>query len=116
MMDWRPRVARQGSPMRFLTLRGLAVALIAAVVLHGGPAAAQEYSPPPPETAQQPAPLAPETATDVRVSWEVRNRFRLFRDEKDFTRHLAATSGRRSSPPSRRWRRRRTAAAGPATW
>src|SRR5262245_15835235 len=33
-------------------------------------------------------------ATDVSVSWEVKNRFRLFRDEKDFNRHLAAESGR----------------------
>lgn len=80
--------------MRILTLHGLAVALIAAVVLHGGPTAAQEPSPEAPGTALQPSPAAPETATDVRISWEVRNRFRLFRDEKDFNRHLAATSGR----------------------
>jgi hypothetical protein len=41
-----------------------------------------------------PPPSAPELATDVVVTWEVRNRFRLFRDEKDFDRHFAATSGR----------------------
>src|SRR5260370_22536115 len=35
-----------------------------------------------------------EVATDVSVVWEVKNRFRLFRDEKDFNRHLAVTSGR----------------------
>ena len=29
-----------------------------------------------------------------RIDWEVKNRFRLFRDEKDFHRHVAATSGR----------------------
>jgi hypothetical protein len=38
--------------------------------------------------------LPNEIATDVTVSWEVKNRFRLFRDEKDFNRHLAAESGR----------------------
>jgi hypothetical protein len=38
--------------------------------------------------------LPNEIATDVNVSWEVKNRFRLFRDEKDFNRHLAAESGR----------------------
>src|SRR5262249_52614669 len=38
--------------------------------------------------------LPNEIATDVTVSWEVKNRFRLFRDEKDFNRHLAAQSGR----------------------
>src|SRR5919109_542814 len=27
---------------------------------------------------------------DLRVSWEVKNRFRLFRDERDFLRHVAA--------------------------
>src|SRR5215470_5528111 len=38
--------------------------------------------------------LPNEIASDVTVSWEVKNRFRLFRDEKDFNRHLAAESGR----------------------
>src|SRR5262245_58321836 len=38
--------------------------------------------------------LPNEIATDVSVAWEVKNRFRLFRDEKDFNRHLAAASGR----------------------
>ncbi|MDQ2082289.1 hypothetical protein RA307_19035 [Xanthobacteraceae bacterium Astr-EGSB] len=37
-----------------------------------------------------PAP-APEAAADVTVVWEVKNRFRLFRDEKDFRRHVAAS-------------------------
>src|SRR5215472_7026402 len=71
--------------MRILTLRTvrrMAIAMAAILALHGGPAGAQ-------------APLVPApSASDVRVSWEVRNRFRLFRDEKDFNRHLAATSGR----------------------
>jgi hypothetical protein len=60
----------------------MVIGMIAGLVLHGGPAGAQ-------------APLvsAP-TASGMRVSWEVRNRFRLFRDEKDFNRHLAVTSGR----------------------
>jgi len=30
-------------------------------------------------------------ATNVGISWEVKNRFRLFRDAKDFTRHVAVT-------------------------
>ena len=38
--------------------------------------------------------LPNEIATDVTVAWEVKNRFRLFRDEKDFNRHLAAQNGR----------------------
>jgi hypothetical protein len=61
---------------RFLAMLGMAVAYGAA------PAAAQLSL------------LPPETATDVSVVWEVKNRFRLFRDEKDFNRHLAVTSGR----------------------
>ena len=68
--------------MRILTFGGLAIALAATFALHGGQAAAQ--------AALQPA----EPATDVHVDWQVKNRFRLFRDEKDFNRHLAATSGR----------------------
>src|SRR5690348_13455833 len=38
--------------------------------------------------------LPNQIATDVTISWEVKNRFRLFRDEKDFNRHLAAESRR----------------------
>jgi len=30
---------------------------------------------------------------ELRVAWEVKNRFRLFRDEKDFQRHVAALQG-----------------------
>ena len=64
-------------------LRRLVVfALLALPCLYGGPARAQLSLTP------------PQVATDVSISWEVRNRFRLFRDEKDFNRHLAAESGR----------------------
>ncbi len=41
----------------------------------------------------QPAP-AVEPATGVIITWEVTNRFRLFRDERDFRRHVEAESGR----------------------
>ena len=33
------------------------------------------------------------TAAQMRVTWEVKNRFRLFRNEADFQRHLAADRG-----------------------
>ncbi|HEV3395124.1 MAG TPA: hypothetical protein VG100_03215, partial [Xanthobacteraceae bacterium] len=34
---------------------------------------------------------APEAASDApRIEWEVKNRFRLFRSERDFQRHVAA--------------------------
>ena len=69
--------------MRELTFRCLAaIGMVAGLALQGSPAAAQLSI------------LPAESATDVTISWEVRNRFRLFRDEKDFNRHLAATSGR----------------------
>ena len=59
-----------------------AIGLLALPCLHGGPARAQLS-------------IVPnQVATDVSISWEVHNRFRLFRDEKDFNRHLAAESGR----------------------
>ncbi len=47
---------------------------------------------------RDPIPLAPPAAqaapaTDVRIEWEVRNRFRLFKREEDFRRHVAAYRG-----------------------
>src|SRR5712691_3146980 len=63
---------------RFLAAIGAAMALACVAA----PAAAQ--------LSLTPA----EVATDVSVVWEVKNRFRLFRDERDFNRHLAVTSGR----------------------
>jgi hypothetical protein len=41
----------------------------------------------------QPVPIV-EPATGVIITWEVANRFRLFRDERDFRRHVEAESGR----------------------
>ncbi|MFL9823555.1 hypothetical protein [Rhodoplanes sp. SY1] len=42
-----------------------------------------------------PAPL-PEPAIGVAIDWQVKNRFRLFRDEKDFQRHVTAAAAGRS--------------------
>jgi hypothetical protein len=64
------------------TFRLVASSLLAVLCLAAVPARAQMQI------------LPNEIATDVTVSWEVKNRFRLFRDEKDFNRHLAAESGR----------------------
>ncbi len=69
--------------MSCLTLRfGAAACLAAYMFATASPAAAQ--------MSILPVPTAPEIATDVSVVWEVRNRFRLFRDERDFNRHVAA--------------------------
>jgi hypothetical protein len=38
--------------------------------------------------------LASAQPTDLKISWEVRNRFRLFREEKDFLLHVEALAGR----------------------
>ena len=48
-----------------------------------------------PASAQAPAPgplqiLPPTISQDLRIVWEVKNRFRLFRREQDFLRHVAA--------------------------
>jgi hypothetical protein len=40
------------------------------------------------------APPAVEPATGVSIAWSVVNRFRLFRDERDFLRHVEAMQGR----------------------
>jgi hypothetical protein len=58
------------------------------------PAAAQTQVQPP--AAAPPAGplqiLPPTISTDLRIVWEVKNRFRLFRREADFLRHVAAQS------------------------
>src|SRR3977135_1546304 len=71
-------------PMRHVTFRRLSrpLAAIGALLCFGlaGPPAA-------------PSALTPgDAATNFCISWEVKNRFRLFRDAKDFTRHVAVTS------------------------
>src|ERR1700747_2489434 len=52
-------------------------------------------APVPPAITASPVPpvvqAAPEAASDApRIEWEVKNRFRLFRSERDFQRHVAA--------------------------
>jgi len=39
------------------------------------------------------AAVAQSSGNDLRIEWEVKNRFRLFRDEADFQRHVAAYAG-----------------------
>ena len=47
---------------------------------------------PAPESAAQSANASPASG-ELRVVWEVKNRFRLFRNEADFRKHVAADSG-----------------------
>ena len=49
-----------------------------------------------PWAAAQTAPAAAQTAPDapMQISWEVRNRFRLFREERDFLLHTDSAQGR----------------------
>jgi hypothetical protein len=94
-------------------------ALVAAAVLFAGGALAQSDSPVPPSpiplgpipqspelpgpaplSPAPPAPAPPEAAppaaagpSDFQIAWEVKNRFRLFRYEQDFLRHVAADRG-----------------------
>ena len=74
--------------MRLLHL-GLAAALPVAIFLAQNRAGAQPA---------EPIPAAPqeaiEPATGVVIDWEVVNRFRLFRDQRDFRRHVEAQRGR----------------------
>jgi len=48
---------------------------------------------PTPQAAPQAAPNAPAPIADLRIDWEVKSRFRLFRREADFARHIAADRG-----------------------
>src|SRR5471032_2314176 len=49
-----------------------------------------------PAAAPQSAPAATQSAPDapMQISWEVRNRFRLFREERDFLLHVESARGR----------------------
>lgn len=67
---------------RLMLPRGAVACLITSFLAAATPAAAQ--------LSISPIPAPPDTAADVSVTWEVKNRFRLFRDERDFNRHLAA--------------------------
>ncbi|MFY9692211.1 MAG: hypothetical protein WAK35_00550, partial [Xanthobacteraceae bacterium] len=80
-----------------MRLPPILVVLLALAPLHGAfldPALAQA-----PGTAAQPAetttqPAAPLAGTgDFRIVWEVKNRFRLFRNDADFQRMTAASRG-----------------------
>src|SRR5437660_7653960 len=57
-------------------------------------AAAQvQIQPPPAAPPTAPLQILPPTVSpDLRIVWEVKNRFRLFRREADFLRHVAAQS------------------------
>jgi lysophospholipase L1-like esterase len=70
-------------------MRILRLAASAAILLIAGfgQAIAQQAEQP----AGAAAPVAPAAASDApRIEWEVKNRFRLFRSERDFQRHVAA--------------------------
>ncbi|QWG16961.1 hypothetical protein KMZ68_18505 [Bradyrhizobium sediminis] len=85
------------TPVRLIVLAALLAAAPAALPVQ--PAAAQtapsavEQSAP---AAAQGAPAAAQGAPDapMQISWEVRNRFRLFREERDFLLHTDAAPGR----------------------
>ena len=72
----------------------------------------------PPITAPPSAPLQilpPTISHDLRIVWEVKNRFRLFRREADFLKHVAAQSIKtRARRRAAAWRPRPTGAAGRA--
>jgi hypothetical protein len=82
--------------------RGAACAAIIGMSALSGLAQAQETQAAPatdlvPQTAPapgEPPAVAIEPATGVVITWEVKNRFRLFRDERDFRRHVDAEIGR----------------------
>ena len=77
--------------------RPLCVAVLAIVALLAGAdgiTRAQAPEPAPAPAVEPPAEPVVEPATGVVITWEVMNRFRLFRDDRDFRRHVDAESGR----------------------
>jgi hypothetical protein len=80
--------------MARIRLRSIVACALLAVALAALPTqwAAAQGAP----AAAQGAPAAAETAPDspLQISWEVRNRFRLFREERDFLLHAESARGR----------------------
>jgi lysophospholipase L1-like esterase len=76
--------------MRFFAFPFRTVLLAAALLAAPGATAIAQS----PAQAQVPAPLAAPSAPALQVSWEVRNRFRLFREERDFKLQAEALAGR----------------------
>ena len=75
---------------RFVTSAYLLVCLAA---LQGAAFAQTHIQPPITPGPSAPLQILPPTiSSDLRIVWEVKNRFRLFRKEADFLRHVAAQS------------------------
>ena len=77
--------------------RPVLVVLCALAAVSVQPAAAQTpiQSPGAPAPAAGPLQILPPTlSTEMRITWEVKNRFRLFRKEADFLKHVAALSAK----------------------
>src|ERR1051325_6908970 len=82
-------------------MRWLTIALCALAACAGSASAQTQIQPPmtlppPPGVGESPAGplqiLPPTLSPDLRIVWEVKNRFRLFRREADFLKHVAAQS------------------------
>jgi lysophospholipase L1-like esterase len=71
------------------------VVLCALAAVSAFPAAAQSPVQPPAAPGGAPLQIMPPTlSADLRIAWEVKNRFRLFRKEADFLKHVAALSAK----------------------
>jgi lysophospholipase L1-like esterase len=70
-----------------------AVAFAAFLTLIAGPHAAAQTGAPVPLQLPSSGPAPGAGSGPIRIEWEVRNRFRLFRNEADFRRHAAAHRG-----------------------
>ena len=89
-MDQVESMRLLASLARFLCMAHLAIAALFA----GADVRAQTPQPEPAPAVEPPPEPAVEPATGVVITWEVMNRFRLFRDDRDFRRHVDALSGR----------------------
>ncbi|MEO6947212.1 MAG: hypothetical protein ABI146_08505 [Nitrobacter sp.] len=73
----------------------IAFVLLGGALAAQGAAAQPAPSPDDPASSTRAMPVQDQTAGGMEISWEVRNRFRLFREERDFQIHVA-TEGNRS--------------------
>ena len=75
--------------MVLLMTSSLRLAIAALLLAFGADTSSRAQAPEP-----NPAAPAVEPAAGIVIAWEVMNRFRMFRDERDFRRHAEAARGR----------------------
>ena len=113
------KVSMMRASRRFLGVAALLLVVLAwqnlgrsPSITPGPPPASPSVGLTAPQAQAEPESPAVEPLAGFRIVWSVANRFRLFRDARDFERHVAAAQDRSVLETNGRWPRPPTAAAG----